>query len=536
MQHLDERDTPLTEEELPILKATFTNLQGHILRSHGRDRSIHIFLRFLPGKSTQAKRWIAQIAPRITSAQKQLDEAKQYDHGKGASGDLFCCFFLSARGYRILDIPNLPTDAAFQHGMAGRQGLTTARTYPSEETSPALNDPPKYQWDREYQQEIHAMLLLAHDDPKELLWAQESLWEKQRLPRDEQWRVFKKLLGLHGVAEICAIEYGRVRRNDLQQSIEHFGYVDGRSQPLFFQKDVSQETHDRGGTDQWNPESGPNLVLVKDPNGDPEGKGIPAYGSYLVFRKLLQDVDGFEHALDDLANVLNLKDHDRKRAEALVMGRFRDGTPLTIECVPKKQHPIPNNFNYINDPQGLKCPFQAHIRKVNPRGERDRVVQSALTATLKKLSVVGQEDYDSVRSAITARYAERCHRIARRSVLYGMRKTEPDQDPSLTPTTEVGVLFMCYQSDIRRQFEFLQASWANNENAPAQGTAPDAIVGRVKVGQQASPQKWPRRWNGLRSDNEPFCFQNFITLKGGEYFFAPSISFLRNIAAFPTSV
>jgi len=173
---------------------------------------------------------------------------------------------------------------------------------------------------------------------------------------------------------------------------------------------------------------------------------------------------------------------------------------------------------------------------MNPRGERDRVVQSALTATLKKLSVVGQENYDGIRSALTARYAERCHRIARRSVLYGMRKTEPDQDPSLTPTTEVGVLFMCYQSDIRRQFEFLQASWANNENAPAQDTAHDAIVGRVKTGQKPSPQKWPRRWNGMRSDHEPFCFQNFITLKGGEYFFAPSISFLSNIAAFRTSV
>jgi Dyp-type peroxidase family len=343
------------------------------------------------------------------------------------------------------------------------------------------------------------------------------------------------MTGVEEFARICPVELGWVRRNAQEQSIEHFGYVDGGSQPLFFKRNTPNEKAGKDGPKAWDPHAGPSLVLVKDPNGDPDKTGIPAYGSYLVFRKLEQDVDGFNRALEDLADALNLKNHERQQAEALVMGRFRDGTPLVLQCTPGKADPVPNDFTFINDPQGLKCPFHAHIRKMNPRGERDRVVQSALAATLKRLSVAGQEEYDSVQSALGAEYTERCHRIARRSVLYGIHKKEGEEDPRLTPTPEVGVLFMCYQRDIRRQFEFLQANWSNNENAPAQGTAPDALIGRMSGGQEAIAQQWPRRWNGLRKEHENFSFGSFVTLRGGEYFFAPSISFLRNITVFPPS-
>ena len=140
------------------LEDKLKNLQGNILRSHGRDRSVHIFLRFYhenEKKRKEAKKWIAKIArERITSAQKQLEEAKKYDNYK-IPGDLFCCFFLSAKGYKALKIPeaNLPSDPAFQAGMEKRQ----------------LNDPPNQRhWDAGYRGDIHAMLLLADDDKQAL--------------------------------------------------------------------------------------------------------------------------------------------------------------------------------------------------------------------------------------------------------------------------------------------------------------------------------------------------------------------------------
>ena len=516
MQSLDERDTPITEDDLKCreLRTALDNLQGNILRGHGRDHSVHIFLQFRPNRGEAAKDWIAKLAQeeRITSALKQLEEAKN----RRDDGDkVFCSFFLSARGYDTLGIPNIPDDKAFQQGMSSRRILAGS--------NPALNDPPLREWAPPYQRKIHAMLLLACKDETILRQAVDSY-----------------MTGVKEFARICPVEHGWVRRNAQHQSIEHFGYVDGGSQPLFFKRNTPNEKVGEEGPKAWDPHAGPSLVLVKDPNGDPDKTGIPAYGSYLVFRKLKQDVDGFDRALEDLADALHLKNHDRQRAEALVMGRFRDGTPLVLQGTPVPTAPVPaalapNDFTFSSDPQGLKCPFQAHIRKMNPRGERDRVVQSALAATLKRLSVAGQEEYDSVQSALAVEYNERRHRIARRSVLYGIHQKEHDENPRLTSTPEVGVLFMCYQKDIRRQFEYLQANWANNENAPAQGSAPDALIGRMKSDQETIAQQWPQRWNGMRSEHETFSFQSFVTLRGGEYFFAPSISFLRNITAFPPS-
>ena len=512
MQSLDERDTPITDKELelPKIKTALNNLQGHILASHGREHSVHIFLRFLPHREEAAKEWIAKLAREsITSAQKQLDEAKEHKK-HNASDKVFCTFFLSARGYKALGIPNLPEDKAFRDGMSARRVLAGS-DFP-------LNDPPLGEWDKKYQSKIHAMLLLAAKDQNALQDAKQSCMK-----------------GVEEFASVCATEDGRVRKNADKKSIEHFGYVDGVSQPRFFENGCVKNNMEKSRPDRWDPRAGPNLVLVKDPNGDPLKTGFPAYGSYLVFRKLEQDVDGFNRALADLACSLNLENHEQQRAEALVMGRFRNGTPLVLRDTPGKAAPVPNDFTFISDPQGLKCPFHAHIRKMNPRGESDRVVQSALAATLKRLSVAGQEEYDSVQSALGAEYTERSHRIARRSVLYGIHKKEGEEDPRLTPTPEVGVLFMCYQKDIRRQFEFLQANWSNNKNAPAQGTAPDALIGRLSGDQEAIAQPWPRRWNGLRKEHRNFSFGSFVTLTGGEYFFAPSISFLRNITAFPPS-
>jgi deferrochelatase/peroxidase EfeB len=127
---------------------------------------------------------------------------------------------LSAHGYEALGISDLPTDEAFKQGMAGRRRLTN--------NMPSLNDPPRWQWDEGYQENIDAMLLLADSD-------------EQTLPRPQPFQALAVELGLYEAARICAIEYGRVRRNARNQSIEHFGYVDGRSQPLFFTKHIQEE-------------------------------------------------------------------------------------------------------------------------------------------------------------------------------------------------------------------------------------------------------------------------------------------------------
>src|SRR6266478_7877438 len=105
MASLYELKIPIDQKTLKALQENpqkpLESLQGNILRGHGRDRSIHIFLSFKDGKKTDVKEWIKGLAERITSAQRQLDETEQYRRYK-IPGCLFMSFFLSAKGYEYL--------------------------------------------------------------------------------------------------------------------------------------------------------------------------------------------------------------------------------------------------------------------------------------------------------------------------------------------------------------------------------------------------------------------------------------------------
>ena len=88
---------------------------------------------------------------------------------------------------------------------------------------------------------------------------------------------------------------------------------------------------------------------------------------------------------------------------------------------------------------------------------------------------------------------------------------------------------MCYQRNITQQFEVLQGLYANDPRFPGeQQPGIDPIIGQPG-GNGAGQLKCPARWNDPREQHKRVDFHNFVTLKGGEYFFAPSIYFLRNI-------
>lgn len=103
--------------------------------------------------------------------------------------------------------------------------------------------------------------------------------------------------------------------------IEHFGFRDGISQPLFFKSELEKI----GSTDCWDPSAPLGLVLVEEE--DLCGNGQSYYGSYCVYRKLEQNVSGFDRAVQELTQQLGLTDEEQ--AAALVMGRYRDGKPLS---------------------------------------------------------------------------------------------------------------------------------------------------------------------------------------------------------------
>jgi Dyp-type peroxidase family len=466
MKRLYELNDPISKSSLKGLRNQLENLQGNILQGHGRNYSVYIFMRFKDGQQAEVKQWIREFAEGITSAQKQYDEVIAHREDPNTKGKMFRSFFLSAKGYEYFEI----------------KPKGSAPFYRMKDAKHRLSDPDMEGW---YQNEIHAMVLLAYHD--EFILHEEK--DKLCIHVKDRDIIHVNIVDGEEISTLF-VEMGRVKYEQ-GKAVEHFGYVDGRSQPLFFKSDIDWRER---GMDKWNPGRGPNLVLVPDLH-----EGSQEYsGSYLVFRKLEQNVSKFRDKEEKLAVALGLSGDDVQRAEALIIGRFKDGTPVVSSRTNKGPFErVPNNFHYDEDPDGLKCPLHAHIRKVNPR-RKDNPLPL----------------------------------IVRRGVTYDDRVKEPEEDPSpgIFPEKNVGLLFVCYQNNIRENFEFLQLEWANNPEQPngpeGQSSGTDPVIGQAK---RPLHQKWPELWGEPCNINDTFRFHDCVTFKGGEYFFAPSIQFLKNI-------
>jgi deferrochelatase/peroxidase EfeB len=240
---------------------------------------------------------------------------------------------------------------------------------------------------------------------------------------------------------------------------------------------------------------------------------------------LEQNVREFKRAeRDALASTLQLTGEEAERAGAMVVGRFEDGTPVTLQKGPGTDDPVLNNFNYKDDAAGSRCPFHAHVRKVNPRTSP---------------SAAGDLPFDPG--------SERSRRITRRGITYGHRTRESLETDELDqlPSGEVGLLFMCCQASLANQFEFMQGAWANNADfppgQPVAGQPPvgvDPVIGQETGNPPAPPtaprvpQQWPTEWGEEDFQKRPkaqFAFGGFVRMLGGEYFFVPSLPFLTEI-------
>lgn len=326
-------------------------------------------------------------------------------------------------------------------------------------------DPPVETWERTYQREIHAVILIGDAEPGPVAALREEI-----------------LGALPESARLLGEETGQGMRNPAGDGIEHFGYVDGRSQPLFVKDEV-----DREPKKHWNPAFPLSNVLVPDPFAP---NPVRHHGSYLVFRKLEQNVRAFKEIEQELADGLGLVGADRDRAGAMLVGRFKDGTPLTSK--PKAGGgPVSNDFTFDGD-DGSKCPFSGHIRKTNPRSFGREVL------------------------------------MARRGQTYGERTDEPwdDSPPETRPSGEVGLLFMAFNGSLLNQFEFTQQSWADNPDFENPATGHDPVIGQ---GDRDIKVAFPKVWGKPELSVPQAQVAQTVTMKGGEYFFAPSLAYLRNL-------
>jgi deferrochelatase/peroxidase EfeB len=316
----------------PIFEPMLRDFQANILKAHGRDFSYHIFLRLDPAKVAETKAWISKFAnTRMTSAWT-LEQGRRAYKTSGADGGAVFTLSLSATGYFALgfNVDQLPKEqetpansivrdeAAFANGAKGSAARLGDGVVQSD-------------WDEPFRGNVDVLIIVADDRP------------------DKAWQLADDI-----VREVAA--FGTVLLNQkahvLQRrvgasgllNIEHFGYADGVSQPLFFKVDIDAQ----GCREHWDDQEPLNLVLVRDP----QGQDINSFGSFLVFRKLEQNVAGFMDAEEKRMPVI--KDGEgivnRDLPGAMMVGRFRNGNPLITSGgntgSPQAGLKMANDFNY----------------------------------------------------------------------------------------------------------------------------------------------------------------------------------------------
>jgi hypothetical protein len=81
---------------------------------------------------------------------------------------------------------------------------------------------------------------------------------------------------------------------------------------------------------------------------------------------------------------------------------------------------------------------------------------------------------------------------------------------------------MAVVSDIEGQFEQLQRAANGNARQPG-----DPVIGQgLATGEE---MKFPLKWGEAAVRSSPGALARAVTMKGGEYFFLPSMTFLRRL-------
>jgi Dyp-type peroxidase family len=371
------------------------------------------------------------------------------------------------------------------------------------ETINALNDPPRSGWLRKFVSDrIDGVFLVTGPDPSSV--ASRS----------------SELLSFFGPSiKVVYSEIGNTRPGT-ERGHEHFGYRDGISQPGI--RGLTERSSRATNPDQGLP--GQDLIWPGEfvfgyPGQDPSDAmkpGPPPHmaapwlrnGSYMVFRRLEQKVPEFRRFVADHAARLGM---EPDRLGARMFGRWKSGAPLELaplydDAALGSDAKRNNDFDYGDDPFQRKCPYAAHIRKAYPRDDAPG----------------GEAE------------AQR-HRILRAGITFG-----PEVASGETTTSHSrGLMFVCYQTSIERQFEYIQRSHSNNAGfvsgkvRPGSG-APvtpgfDPIIGQAAdEGAREMDEPYPNYPAGNRRTTLEIPRQ-FVVLTAAGYFFMPSISTLRTV-------
>lgn len=356
---------------------------------------------------------------------------------------------------------------------------------------------------------VHALLLLyAPDDPA----------------LEHRVQTVTQALRGEGASVVHRLRLS-LRRDADGRTREHFGFADGFSQPIPHGRAIVPPAGGPDGAHPWHgiaageilighrnahDEDAPGPVVAggADPLGllpkgnAPEGfSDLGRNGSYLVVRELRQDVAAFWTSLDRVMATHGVPGADADWLAARIIGRERDGDLLVPGgALPARNGEPDNDFGFFTaDPHGHGCPYGSHVRRANPR--------DGLAA--------------SPADAPTLLAAANSHRILRRARKFGPSIADMRVDDG----QHRGLLFMCLNTDIARQFEFIQQTWLLNRGFATLHGETDPLLG--PKGAFTIPTEPVRRCVEVEA---------YVQMVGGEYFFLPSMPALDYLACLPAKV
>lgn len=510
----------MRERRIPEPALALDDIQGNSIIGFRKDHQVFEFLHI--DDSAAARRWLRQLLPEISDAAQVLGHNRLFRAARRgrrtavealshAEPVVWTNIAFTAGGLRRLVTDGSVEsflDEAFRAGLAAR--------------SPLLGDPTdsaavghRSRWRYGGDNVVDAVLIVASDA------ANACHQHAARLATAATAGGWSSLY-----REIGAVLPGE------RHGQEHFGFRDGISQPAIRGRSASgaRDTiarRDSGIADSravfaraGEPLLWPGQVLLGYPRQDPRdplkvrqaetlGPLWATNGSYLVIRRLTQDVAGFWQFCRRRAVELGISS---ERFASLLVGRWPSGAPLVAAAVRDDPRLAAdsarvNDFGFHTptgtlpgDREGLRCPFAAHIRKVNPRDITTE--QGGANDTLTRL-------------------------FLRRGIPFGPAISR-DATSAEAARAERGLVFAAYMSSIVDQFEFVQRTWANATDLPETSAGQDPVIGqRNRDGkrQRALRLRHPRTGTATIIT----IAREFVIPTGGSYFFAPSLTALRTV-------
>jgi Dyp-type peroxidase family len=453
-------------------KLDATDIQGFVLRGYGLPFARYLFLEIADAQ--RARALIGKYLDRITTGE-------HWDAGK-PEWTLNIAF--THKGLVNLNLPDaslLSFPVEFLQGMKARGEILS---------DTGRNAPEK--WDEVWREGRVDIWLAVNSKAKATL--------------DTFGAALQRVVDETGGAKVVGVQdAGSFWIDGAWSAKEHFGYTDGFGNPdyLGVERDTQPGQGKLMADGGWAPLATGELLLgYADEAGELPVAPIPhllaSNGTFMVYRKLHQNVATFRRYLEEKGK---LYAGGKEKLASKFLGRWRDGTPVELspdapnaEIVKDKLRNV--NFTFGNDSDGTRCPIGAHVRRTNPRdafGFNGRLVNR--------------------------------RRITRRGLPYGPYVPE---DQPVEDGGEHGIIFMALNASLFRQFEFVQQQWVGYGNDARLGNDKDLLLGNHEARDKHMIQgtEDPR--------NPPFVcggLPNFVELRGGNYFFLPSMTALRMIAA-----